>query len=79
MKILSKNTSLLPPASIIPPFHILFTPLFHFLPLLVLFHSFSYFILVGPLEDSYEQPVEYPLRFRCSQLSLPTQLRMLLF
>ena len=40
MKILSKNTSLLPPESMIPPFHILFTPLFHFLPLLVLFHSF---------------------------------------
>ena len=28
------------PESMIPPFHILFTPLFHFLPLLVLFHSF---------------------------------------
>ena len=40
MKILSKNTSLLPPESMIPPFHILFIPLFHFLPLLVLFHSF---------------------------------------
>ena len=40
MMILSKNTSLLPPESMIPPFHILFTPLFHFLPLLVLFHSF---------------------------------------
>ena len=40
MKILSKNTSLLPPESMIPPFHILFTPLFHFLPSLVLFHSF---------------------------------------
>ena len=40
MKILSKNTSLLPPESMIPTFHILFTPLFHFLPLLVLFHSF---------------------------------------
>ena len=40
MKILSKNTSLLPPESMIPPFHILFTPLFHFLPLLVLFLSF---------------------------------------
>ena len=40
MKILSKNTSLLPPASMIPPFHILFTPLFHILPLFVLFHSF---------------------------------------
>ena len=43
MKILSKNTSLLPPASMIPPFHILFAPLFHFLPLLVLFHSFFLF------------------------------------
>ena len=40
MKILSKNTSLLSPESMIPPFHILFTSLFHFLPLLVLFHSF---------------------------------------
>ena len=35
MKIFSKNTSLLPPESMIPPFHILFTPLFNFLPLLV--------------------------------------------
>ena len=40
MKILFKNTSLLPPASMIPPFHILFARLFHLLPLLVLFHSF---------------------------------------
>ena len=40
MKILSKNTSSFPPASMIPLFHILFTHLFHFLPLFVLFHSF---------------------------------------
>ena len=44
MKILSKNTSLLPPESMIPPFHILFTPLFHFLPLLILFHSFFFLL-----------------------------------
>ena len=40
MKILSKNTNLLTPTSKIPPFHILFTPLFHFFSLFVSFHSF---------------------------------------
>ena len=44
---LQKNTNLLPPASMIPRFHILFTPLFHFLPLFVLFHSFfTWFISI---------------------------------
>ena len=42
LKILSKNTSLLPPVSMIPPLHILFTPLFYFLPILALFHFFLF-------------------------------------
>ena len=46
MKILSKNTSLLPPESMIPPFHILFTSsptLISFIPLF--FTSFIYILL----------------------------------
>ena len=40
----SKNTNLLPPASMIPLFHILFTPLYHFLPLYtsLFFHFFHF-------------------------------------
>ena len=72
MKILSKNTSLLPPESMIPPFHILFTPLFHFLPLLVLFHSFFFtsfiytyfniFCFISFLSASFRN-ISYSFRF----------------
>ena len=45
MKILSKITSLLLPASMIPLFHILFTSLLHFLPSFVLFRSFFFYFI----------------------------------